>query len=170
MHKRAQSKRTPDRRNRLLIVDGQVSGKPATVLIDGGAGINAINEQFARTHGIKLRQGTERRIALAGGQRQDASLTATAEVRMQRYASRVELRATNLEGWDVLLGKPWLTDNNPRINWKENTVEIFRKGRKLVISADASRKLPTSLRNERQLPACKQSVAFSNARRRNSSD
>ena len=156
----------PSCRSRLLIVEGQVNTrhgkKPATVLIDGGAGINAISEQFAQAHGINLRQGKQCRISLAGGQQQDASNKATVQVSMQGYASRLELRATSLEGWDVLLGKPWLTDNNPSIDWKKNTVELYREGRKIVINASRKarkkaskrRKAGVLQRNQKQAECC----------------
>ena len=130
-------KRTQDHRNKLLVVNAEVNGKAARLLIDGGAGLNAISEHFAAKHGIPLTQGKECRISLAGGQQQDASKLTSVNIKMSRYSESMQLRATALEGWDVLLGKPWLTDNNPHIDWRHNIVRLYRKGRTCVIQASA---------------------------------
>ena len=39
----------------------------------------------------------------------------------------MDLDVTNLEDYDIILGKPWLTRLNPYIDWKKNTVKLRHK-------------------------------------------
>ena len=33
-----------------------------------------------------------------------------------------------MEDYDIILGKPWLTKLNPKIDWKKNIVKFKHKG------------------------------------------
>ena len=40
------------------------------------------------------------------------------------YHEARPLLVTNIEGYDVVLGKPWLSDHNPSIDWCLHTIEL----------------------------------------------
>ena len=104
----------PQNRRRLLVARGKCKGKPATILIDGGAALDLIDAKFVKENGLPVANGERQKISLAGGQVQDASQRATATVRIATYREELRLHVTNLEHYDMILGKPWLTDNNPQ--------------------------------------------------------
>ena len=82
-------------------------------------------------------------MELAGGQVQDASKQLEATVQLQRYSDSVSFQVTQLSPYDLVLGKPWLHDNNPRIDWKDNTVKLWREGRAVTIHATSTAKRRT---------------------------
>ena len=54
------------------------------------------------------------------------------------YEDKISLDVTNLEDYDVILGKPWLTRLNPYIDWKRNTIRIRHKRRFLKLKASVT--------------------------------
>ena len=128
----------PQNRRKLLIAHGACNGKAAIILIDGGAALDLIDAKFVEKHGLPTKRGARQKISLAGGQIQDASMETTASVRIATYRDELQLRVTDLEHYDMILGKPWLTDNNPQINWQSNTLQLWRSGKPLRIQAKAA--------------------------------
>lgn len=41
---------------------------------------------------------------------------------MKNYLEKMPLEVIDMEDYDVILGKPWLTKLNPKINWKSNVI------------------------------------------------
>ena len=54
----------PTNRKKLLIVQAQVEGHPARILIDGGAAVDLIDAKFARQHGLPMITGEQLEISL----------------------------------------------------------------------------------------------------------
>ena len=75
-----------------------------------------MDADFAKRQLFETRPGPKQSVCLAGGQVQDASTRTTARIRMDAYEEQGrEMHVTNLENYDAILGKPWLTDNNPQV-------------------------------------------------------
>ena len=127
-------------RRKLLIVRGRVNLRPATILIDGGAALDLIDANFAQQLKIPLVPGKQLDISLVGGQIQDASRTVKIKLQMAKYTGQRKLQVTDLEHYELILGKPWLTDQNHQINWRTNTLQLWDKGRVLRIQAAAAAK------------------------------
>jgi hypothetical protein len=56
--------------------------------------------------------------------------------------SRVNCIPAPLSHYDVVLGKPWLTDMNPDINWRLNAVSLQSEGSVHVLLGCAQTHLP----------------------------
>src|SRR5579871_3189168 len=120
--KQIQQVRTPTSKNLLTIT---INGQPAKALIDSGADSNLISQTYVQqkglsTHlkevgyGITTIDGTP-----IGKGRIDQEVTAMLEI--QQHIEWITLDVAPITGEDVILGQPWLIQNNPQINWKEQT-------------------------------------------------
>ena len=111
---------------KLLIVAGNISKERAVVMIDSGASRNFLSSSFARKCNIRINTEYRDNIRLANGQ----SITGDGIIKSLRvhlgpYTANLNFSVTQLtQGYDVILGKPWLTKVNPDINWKTNTIKI----------------------------------------------
>ena len=47
----------------------------------------------------------------------------------------MNLDVTKLDDYDVILGKPWLTKLNPKIDWKKNVVKLRYKRKYIRLKA-----------------------------------
>ena len=52
-----------------------------------------------------------------------------------RYVDQLDLDVTQLDDYDVILGKPWLTRRNPKIDWRKNVVKLRYKRKYIKLSA-----------------------------------
>ncbi|KAK9800185.1 hypothetical protein WJX73_005436 [Symbiochloris irregularis] len=123
---------------KLLIVDGRVDKHPAKILIDGGAQADLISRQFVEKYRISARlDHSIGSVEMAGGQVQDASVMTQPTVQMEQWSASVDLHATEIPGYDVILGKPWLTAWNPTVNWRTNELNVEDGERSVRIKARA---------------------------------
>ena len=122
---------TGSRAHDLLVVQGVCCGVPARVLIDSGATDDFVACRFAKT----LRDqelvpvGDLRVVRVADGtvHRVERELPATLDFGSGCVIMR-PLLEVDLEGYDIILGKPWLTENNPVIDWVNNSVTFAVPG------------------------------------------
>ena len=120
-----------DLSRRLLIVHGRLNGKRAKILIDSGSQLDLVDSHFKDLPRGRVEQGST--VSLAGGQQQDASVvTPPLKMELGKWSCQLELRATALEQYDVILGKPWLTSANPQISWRHNTMQLWTDDKKPV--------------------------------------
>ena len=96
-------------------------------LIDCGATGNFVSSAFVRKHNLALsdRGQVSELVTLAdGSQKKAAGQLAAASVRIDSYSDRLSLTATELQGYDVILGMPWLHQYNPAIDWRGVTISF----------------------------------------------
>ena len=111
-----QSLTTP--RDNLIRLAGFVGPTPASILIDCGASGNFLSEGFATSHGLAL-STSDKLVKLADGLARPAAGTARAvRVRVGTYVDALDLTVTQLGGYDVILGMPWLIEHEPHVDWK----------------------------------------------------
>ena len=112
----------------LIRFEGKLNGNQAKILIDSGASRNYLDAQFAQDSHIIVdsQAATHPSIELAdsttshcSGQAQDIV------VELQTYqAKKQAFDVLKLSKYDAILGKPWLWDANPTIDWRKNQVKI----------------------------------------------
>ena len=111
----------------LLITEAQIAGHRAKCLIDSGATHNFVAERWVERVGITTSESdTQISLAVADGRRQLLNETVTPRLhfRIGGYSSWESLVVIPLEGYDVVLGKPWLTQTNPDIDFVNNLVTL----------------------------------------------
>ena len=125
----------------LLKLAGLVAGQPAVVLIDCGADGNFVSSDLAARLPSSLRVvPSSHTVTLADGHGKAAGgLVSSVPVVLGSYADRLDLVVTQLQGYDVILGMPWLRQYNPAIDWRGATLSFVDANRNL----HALRKAPT---------------------------
>jgi transposase InsO family protein len=112
----------------LLTFVCNVNGHSARILIDGGAQGNVISSSFVKRHEIPLHSSSPIPIILPDGSRSFSAHTAHITFARQQYSTTLDPLVYPLKNYDLLLGKPWLTQTNPLINWRTNNLRIHHNG------------------------------------------
>jgi hypothetical protein len=96
-------------------------------LVNSGAGGIFIDQNYARKHGFNLTkleypitaQNVDRTENKQGTIRYytDLDLQVNSKTNMEQFL------ITGLENQKIILGLPWLREHNPKINWKEGTLQ-----------------------------------------------
>ncbi|KAJ9522565.1 hypothetical protein QJQ45_008331 [Haematococcus lacustris] len=106
-------------------------GHSVSVLIDGGATGSFIDSAFCAKFDIQTAQKVSPHfISLADGHQQPSNaMIPNARFRLGTYKGEQTLHVTQLHDFDIILGKPWLAEINPRIDWKANIMRFQHAGR-----------------------------------------
>ena len=111
-----------------LTVKGQVNGVECVFTVDGGASGDFISEDFIKKHGLHSKckkMGRSILVEVADGtkHRTDRAIVgATINGEACDLGAARNLIVLPLPGYDIILGLPWLVDNNPDINWSQRTI------------------------------------------------
>src|SRR6185436_19756079 len=115
-------------REKLIKLEASLNGNKAQVLIDSGASRNYLDTKYAENHGIKVdpQGATHSTIELANGTTAEcAGKAKNVKLTIETYkASNQQFDVLALGKYDAILGKPWLYDANPVIDWRKNAVQI----------------------------------------------
>ena len=117
-------------RTSLLSVQGLISGLPAVILNDCGASHNFISRSWVERHELKtepLRVPLGVKLADSSPPREVSHQTDPPEVLSINVATCSFLQSfavIDLDGFDALLGKEWLSDCNPRIDFVTHEVQL----------------------------------------------
>ena len=120
----------------LLILPCRFGPHPANVLIDCGADRNFISTNFLNRHHIPAIPKTSPDIVhLANGSLQQSALFLPHHTfSLASYTDTASFHATPLEGFDLILGTPWLHRLNPNIDWPSGTLTFHHHGQDHVIT------------------------------------
>jgi RNase H-like domain found in reverse transcriptase/Reverse transcriptase (RNA-dependent DNA polymerase)/Integrase zinc binding domain/Retroviral aspartyl protease/Chromo (CHRromatin Organisation MOdifier) domain len=123
---------------RLLTIHGRINGYSAIVLIDGGAGANFVSRRFVRMHDLHtLPSSTLSVVTLANGHRDAVSEALfAAELKLGAFRDECTLHVIDIANYDAILGKPWLTQYNPTIDWRLNTLSFIHRDQPIVLSSE----------------------------------
>lgn len=96
-------------------------------MLDSGAtGKGFIDESFAQSNKLTLyKLRNRRRLNVVDGRPSsagDITHVAKLDMEIKGHKEKMLFYVTKLGRYDVILGKPWLTDHNPNVNWSANMV------------------------------------------------
>ena len=95
--------------------------KPAVILFDGAVTHNFVSTEFLKKNGWDNKICTESgTIEVGNGQREDSPGYIELFCEIGEYAENARLYAMNLGSSDIILGKPWFYDKNPKVDWKKD--------------------------------------------------
>jgi hypothetical protein len=121
--------RMPDLRKVLVTFTAEVNGETVECLIDSGASDDFIDGRLVTRAGLSTVSRGRRYVKLASGARQDCSqVTEATPVRVQGYDCSRDFTVTSLGKYGLILGKPWLCDVQPHIDWRTNVVMVKEAG------------------------------------------
>ena len=112
-----------------LVLQGTLSGHSVKILIDSGATSNFLSLDFLSKHFPAKSANFSQSVTLADGTSQPCGpLIGPLRLQMDSFKDSVTLLPTQLHHYDVILGTPWLTTHNPKIDWEEGSLTICNKG------------------------------------------
>ena len=108
-----------------LTLQGQCNGHPVMILIDSRATHDFVAQKFvSRLVPTQVMSCISHTIKWADGRACTSDQRLEALVKIGAYQEQRPLLVCTIEGYDVILGKPWLTDHNPLIDWRCHTVHL----------------------------------------------
>ena len=107
----------------LLRVDGRIGRRKVRILIDGGAKGNFISLEIVKAANLRTTDEPSYEVTLADGSKITATVVPDCTLKIKDYQVSLDLLATPI-AHDVILGKAWLDEVNPRINWRLNEIEF----------------------------------------------
>ena len=112
-----------------------VNNNFSVVMIDCGATLDFISLSVAQSLGLKLEPADSKlSVKLADGSSISSSyIVKNVCLQMGDYVEMRTLRVLPMNNIQIILGKPWLYDTNPVIDWKTHTMEFLNKGHRHVI-------------------------------------
>ena len=124
----------------LLCFKGRINGHEAMILLDSGSTHDFISEDFVNRHGIPCESvDSDFHVCLANGTTsvQPMRTTGTVKLTISKVGEYQTLTVFPLSRYDVILGKPWLTKNNPNIDFKTNTINVSSTGEAISASQNS---------------------------------
>ena len=109
----------------LLLVQGKINGRRATMLIDSGSTHDFISEDFVKRHSLATTSGPDDiRITLVDGSTNSRQIVTMGDVKVvaKDFSETQHFIAIPLFCCDAILGKPWLFRNNSNTYFQRNEV------------------------------------------------
>ena len=130
----------PDAPVPTLVFHGTLAGHPARILVDSGSECNFVSQAWVQATGTPT-QPFAGSATLADGctERTIAACLTTQPLQLGSYTASIAPRLLPLTH-DVILGRPWLQEVNPLIDWTSGCMTIVQPGHKasIVLQADMS--------------------------------
>ena len=111
----------------LLRIQGKIGGRRAVMLIDSGSTHDFIADSFVRKHHLDTDASSAvLSVTLADGSTSEVPQISTRTLRLTvgGFSEEQHFTVYPLTRYDAILGKPWLTRNNPSINFRTNEVQL----------------------------------------------
>ena len=96
--------------------------------MDSGANGNFVSSTWVeKVHVKALDRVSTKNITFANGQCElSQRMLPHAQMRLQGHQEKIDLDVIDLQGYDAILGKPWLTKHNPHIDWKGHQLTLHQ--------------------------------------------
>ncbi len=158
----------------MILLQGNVNGYNARVLIDCGASHNFISENFVKCHDLPTNRITPVSVTVANGRTSYINQVFEGfELALDDFNDRIisayVFPIQSDANYDLILGLPWLFRINPSIDWKTRCITITAHDRKYIIKpanshkqikknhvADTNTNVDNFLINAKQLSRCRQ--------------
>ena len=123
-----------EKRVKILLLKGDIAGNPVEALVDSGAGDNYISMELAQ-HLRKYRRDKKKtQVQLADGKLYNiVQKLVNVPITFNGWKTLITFDILPLQGHQVILGKSWLYQNNPSIDWKTNEISIQDQGKNIII-------------------------------------
>ena len=133
----------------LLLLEARVQGQKCRALIDSGASRQFISKAFAaKLKGPRILKTIPDTVKLADGHTLSSDHVRRLPFSLSTYSDQDTFHEVDLEGFDLILGGPWLKRINPDINWKNGTLRVKHSGVTTTLSKmddEATRRIAASL-------------------------
>lgn len=136
-----------------ILLEGQVNGRVVKFMLDSGAMGNFLSSDWVKDNGVRAAPRVSDKILQLPNGSEMASTHFLPQASLQLFSAegdsphhheRLRLDIADLQGYDAILGKPWLDKHNPSINWQTHTVTIGKRGRKVILQQKRPAQPPPS--------------------------
>lgn len=119
----------------LMYLDGTILGARIRFLLDSAAGKNFISSHLLDRLGRKaFKKASSDKVLLPDGSYMPSdSILPSVRIKLSGFADAVTFHVLPLATFDVILGKPWLTQHNPSVDWVKHRVTVVRNKHKYVL-------------------------------------
>ena len=135
---RVKKKGLPVESNQVIGVDGPYNVKPIKLrctfaghkciaLFDSGASGNFVSRSYVDKNKLlcqPLQGSTPTTVKLANGHVENISSCITGQLVIDGHVDQITLTVIELDGYDIILGMPWLVKHNPRVDWCQGVVTL----------------------------------------------
>jgi hypothetical protein len=112
-------------RTDLTIFEGPVNGKNARIMLDSGATGCFVSKPFITRDGMMTETLSKpESVRIANGKTLHITEQARLTFRLGKYEHSRIFKILDLVHFGIILGKDWLKEANPRINWRTETYVI----------------------------------------------
>lgn len=117
-------------RTKLIQYRGSVNDSSSQILIDSGASRDFISQEMVeKCHLTTEQMDAPLGVAMADGRTVNAGkIVKAAEIKIGPLTVKRDLCVINMKGLEVILGKPFLHDFNPNLDWINNSMELSSGG------------------------------------------
>lgn len=108
-------------------------------MIDGGANGDFISKAFVTQQSLPSQPQKSFKIIYGNGSEEICESSATVQLNnINEFSELTQLSVANIFEYDIILGKPWLKQYNPNIDWITNKVSFEHHGKNVTFSPQAT--------------------------------
>ena len=108
-----------------LVLKGHCNGYPARFLVDSGATHDFVSQKFVDSQmPTQATTCISHTVQWADGRASKAEQELSGRLQLGTFFEQRSLLVSPIEGYDIVLGKPWLTTHNPLIDWRKHTIQL----------------------------------------------
>ena len=110
-----------------ITLEGTLCGKDVSVLIDSGSSGNFVSKKFVSSNKLvckQLAKPDRKVVRLANGSIEPVTESCSGKLVIGNHREDLEFTVVVLDGYDVVLGMPWLSKHNPEIDWNHGIVTV----------------------------------------------
>src|SRR3954451_1133240 len=106
-----------------LVLHGTLNHAPICILVDSGAMGNFVSADAVARFSLATHDVVNIPLSFANGARSPCNKAILAAyLCFDQHDEKIDLRVAPLIHYDIILGKPWLEEWNPSINWHTNCI------------------------------------------------
>ncbi len=133
-----------------ILLEGQLNGKAVKFMLDSGAMGNFVSSEWIKASHVKAVSRASSKILQLpdGSQMSSTQSLPTTNIKLfnsrrgsHDHCEKMSFDVADLQGYDAILGKPWLDKHNPAVDWKSHIVTLQNRGYTVTLKQSFSKKL-----------------------------
>jgi len=126
---------TETEKEKLFIFQCQLLGAPVRVMVDCGSSTSFISANLVKERQIAVTKAdTAITVRMTNGTTTTFdSLIKQAELELLGWTMKVDLKVLDMQGYDIILGRSWLNQQNPDVDWPNGTFTLENEAQILKV-------------------------------------